>query len=126
MFWRDYKLKMELNALGKIANEYWLNISQHYSEVELDEFIIMPNHIHGIIVLKYISTLETGQAPSLHSLGNVVGSFKSGITKWAHKNGYKDIKWQTRFYDRIIRNEKELYQIRKYIQHNPLRWEMGN
>jgi len=65
--------------LGKIANEYWFNIPQHYAEVELDEFIIMPNHVHGIIVLKYISTVETGNAPSLHSLGDVVGSFKSGI-----------------------------------------------
>lgn len=52
----------------------------------------MPNHVHGIIILNELSNVETGHTPSLHSLGNVVGSFKSGLTKWAHKNGYKDFK----------------------------------
>ena len=116
--------KMLLNNLGKIASEYWLKIPKHYPEVELDEYIIMPNHIHGIIILNELPTVETGHAPSLHSLGNVIGSFKSGVTNWAHKNGFKKFQWQPRFYDRIIRNERELFQIRKYIQQNPLKWEI--
>ena len=116
--------KMKLNDLGQLVNEYWLNIPSHYPEAELDDFIIMPNHVHGIIILKLLSIVETGHAPSLHSLGNIVGSFKSGVSKWAHQNGFKDFQWQQRFYDRIIRNKKELFQIRKYISQNPLRWEI--
>ena len=115
---------MKPNDQGQLVNEYWLNIPSHYPEVELDDFIIMPNHVHGIIILKLLSIVETGHAPSLHSLGNIVGSFKSGVSKFAHQNSFKDFQWQQRFYDRIIRNEKELFQIRKYISQNPLRWEI--
>lgn len=86
----------------------------------------MPNHFHGIIILNS-KPKETGHAPSLHkkhSLSNIVGSFKSGCTKQIRDKGGKDFQWQERFYDRIIRNEKELYQIRNYIYNNPLRWEI--
>jgi putative transposase len=60
--------EMKLNDLGQLANKYWLNISSHYPEVELDDYIIMPNHVHGIIILKLLSIVETGHTPSLHSL----------------------------------------------------------
>ena len=116
--------KMKLNDLEQLVNEYWLNIPSHYPEAELDDFIIMPNHVHGIIILKLLSIVETGHTPSLHSLVNIIGSFKSGVSKWAHQNSFKNFHWQQRFYDRIIRNEKELFQIRKYISQNPLRWEI--
>ncbi|MFO7526780.1 MAG: hypothetical protein R6W68_15105, partial [Ignavibacteriaceae bacterium] len=57
------------------------------------------------------------------TLGNVVGSFKSALTKWAHQNGYPAFKWQAKYYDHIIRNEMDLYRIRTYIHYNPLKWE---
>lgn len=72
--------------------------------------------------------VETGHAPSLRTnkptLGNVAGSFKSALTKWTHPNGYPAFKWQTRYYDHIIRNEMDLYRIRMYIQNNTLKWEV--
>ena len=84
----------------------------------------MPNHIHGIII---INNVETGHAPSLQlkrpSLGNIVGSYKSAVTKWCNKNEIL-FKWQSRYFERIIRNEPELYKIRKYIKLNPLKWEI--
>ena len=121
--------KMILNELGQIANEYWINIPIHYPEVELDEYIIMPNHIHGIIILNELPTVETPYMVSLqsnrqHSLGDVVGKYKAAVARQSRKMGYKQFQWQPRFYDRIIRNEKELFQIRKYIQQNPLKWEI--
>ncbi len=116
--------KMELNELGLIANDNWLSIPEHYPEVELDYYVVMPNHIHGIIILNPLPNVETGHAPSLHSLGNVIGSFKSAVTMWAHKNRYEGFYWQPRFYDRIIRNEIELKNIRKYIEQNPLKWKI--
>ncbi len=118
--------KMYLNELGKIVEEYWNKITEHYNMVQLDYFVIMPNHVHGIIILDYI--VETGHAPSLqkktHTLGNIIGSFKSAVTKQLHEHDEKHFTWQSRFYDRIIRNERELNAIRNYIEQNPLRWEL--
>lgn len=130
--------KMMLNDLGKIAETCWENIINHYPMVELDYYVIMPNHLHGIIILN--STVETGHAPSLQqnnvkqndssanipSLSNIIGSFKSAVTKQIHETGYPNFKWQRSFYDRIIRNETELFKIRKYIEQNPLKWDLEN
>ena len=122
-FGRVIKGNMILNYKGGIAEKIWKNIPEHYGNVELDHHVIMPNHIHGIII---INEVETGHAPSLqrrkNTLSNIVGSFKSAVTKTLHERGIKDFAWQPRFYDRIIRNEKELYNIRKYIEENPLKW----
>jgi REP element-mobilizing transposase RayT len=117
--------KMILNDLGNIANQFWNEIPKHYRFVELDCYVIMPNHFHGTTI---INSVETGHAPSLQmkrpTLGNVIGSFKSAVSKWANKNGYNNFKWQPLFYDHIIRNEKDLHRIRTYIQNNPLKWEL--
>ena len=86
----------------------------------------MPNHIHGILILS--SNVEAGYIPSLqqnvHSLGDVVGKFKASVSRQIRKKGHNSFQWQSRFYDRIIRNEDELFQIRKYIDLNPLKKDL--
>jgi len=118
--------KMELSDQGRIASKLFEEIPLHFKNVKIDYYVVMPNHIHGIIILNVV---ETGHAPSLQmhtpSLGNVVGSFKSAVTKRIRKSGYKSFKWQPRFYDHIIRNEKDLYRIIKYIDLNPLKLSLG-
>ena len=97
----------------------------------------MPNHFHGIPIIKDVETSrrdvsnikETGQRPvstqlKPDSLGSIIGQFKSICTKRIHKLGYKQFHWQPRFYDHIIRNETDLRRIRNYIQNNPLKWEL--
>lgn len=118
--------KMKLNYMGIIVNKFWREIPKHYPTVELDYFIIMPNHLHGIIIMN--CAVETGHAPSLHkpTLSNIVGSFKSAVTKKIRKELNSKFYWQSRFYDRIIRNEEELLIIRNYILQNPLRWSFDN
>ncbi|MBI9072710.1 MAG: hypothetical protein JEY94_14005 [Melioribacteraceae bacterium] len=134
----DYNVK--LNNIGEIVELFWKEIPDHYNFVELDEFVVMPDHFHAIIILneqsnvevkhkKNINNVETGHAPSLRikrtiTLGNIIGSFKSAVTKNIYKNCHLNFSWQTRFYDRIIRNERELFNIRKYISQNPLKWEL--
>ena len=128
--------KMMLNELGLIADKCWTEIPEHFNEVELDAYVIMPNHIHGIIIINPAvetphgtsqnelipgRTGETSCRTSLQ-LGTIVNQFKGAITRWAGKNGFENFRWQSRFYDRIIRNEKELQKIRKYINQNPLKW----
>jgi REP-associated tyrosine transposase len=120
------KGEMKRNKLGEQVNSIWSKISEHYPSVETDYYVIMPNHFHGIIILN--NSVGTRHALSLqnkeHNLGNVVGSFKSALCKWAHQNGFPSFQWQSRFYDHIIRNEKDLDRIRIYIKYNPLMWEI--
>ena len=133
--------KMILSEIGKIVEQEWLNTPVVRNNVELDEFIVMPNHLHGIIilhksklsnsrdVLQNVSTKNEYFAelsPKSSTLSVIIRSFKGAVTRWCKKNGYSDFEWQARFYDRIIRNEIELNDIRYYIKQNPLNWEIEN
>lgn len=122
--------KMILSDLGNFVFNCWKKIPKHFTFVILDENIIMPNHIHGIIIIR--KNVETQNFASLHkknkfgpqsmNLASIIRGFKIGVKKYVNQNGI-EFKWQPRYHDRIIRNEKELYNIRKYIKHNPLKWE---
>ena len=148
--------KMRLSEIGKIAEEYWQEIPKHFPFTELNEFIIMPNHIHGIIGIncdrrdealprlehdkhsrrrilpdEAVPRLYGGEHPQMSkispepkSLSVIIGSFKSIVTKTIHQK-FPNINfaWQSRFYDRIIRNDEELDRVRKYIFDNVLKWE---
>jgi REP element-mobilizing transposase RayT len=127
--------KIILNQLGKIVEQCWVEIPNHYPSVELDEYVIMPNHIHGIVIISKsgkrrdvacnVSTNKFSKiSPKPGSLSVIIRSFKSAIAKQIHEISYGKFAWQPRFYDRIIRNEKELYNIKKYIEQNPLKWEI--
>jgi len=134
--------KMILNQIGKIVEEQWLYSKVIRKNVDLDLYVIMPNHIHGIIIINGTEvethrvrlekskeiTKEDAFDASLrlvkNCLSDIVRGFKSAVTKSAREYGYDNFHWQTRFYDRIIRNEKELFNIRKYIEQNPLKWEL--
>ena len=126
-FGRVVKNMMKLNEVGKVAENCWLEIPKHFANVELDSYVIMPNHVHGIIIINPAEVdgrnVKTPYMASL-PLGEIVGKYKAAVTRWCHQNGLIEFVWQQRFYDRIIRNEKELYNIRKYIKLNPLKWEL--
>ena len=127
-------VKVQLNQLGKQAFKCWCEIPSHYQSVELDDSVVMTNHLHGIIILndvgsrhastKGINDLQMDGTCPAPTLGNVIGSFKSSVTKWANENGHTKFKWQRSYYDRIIRNEQELYLIRNYINLNPFKWDL--
>lgn len=102
---------MICNALGKIVEACWNEIPMHYSTAELDVFVVMPNHVHGVIVL------GEGRDGHARPLQMVVGSFKGAVSKAAEIPV-----WQRSFWDRIVRNDKELDQIRDYVEDNPSRW----
>ncbi len=126
--------QMVLNELGKVVQYEWEKTKTLRPNVDLDYFVVMPNHIHGIIILNEIN-VETCRGKSLqetervfskpvkNSLSIIINQFKGSVKRWANGNCYSDFVWQSRFYDRIIRNEKELFNVRKYIEQNPLKWE---
>ena len=108
-----------LSKYGNIISEILINMQSYYN-VEIDYYVIMPDHIHLIIIL------DKDESKKNYSLYDVIGKFKSFSSKKIRKvlEVEEKFEWQKSFYDRIIRNEKELYQIRKYIQENPLRWDI--
>ena len=114
-----------LTEFGKILDEVWNNLPKYYN-VELDYYIIMPDHFHGIIIIDDTLSVKNDKEKKPLTLSGIIGKFKSYSTKkirnlLVNKDKFE---WQKSFYDRIIRNEKELYNIRKYIQENPLRWDI--
>lgn len=114
-----------LNKFGKIILNNWQKLSKMYSYCELDYFQIMPDHFHTILIINSVGTSrDLSLQVKTKSLSSLIGVFKTTSSKEIHLTGFKEFKWQRSFYDRIIRNEKELYHIRKYIQENPLMWDI--
>jgi len=109
---------MAVNDCGKIVEEIWLELPHHYLYVELDKFVVMTDHFHGILFL----TEETqGPAPKRPGLPYIIRSFKSQSARRINLvRGETGIPvWQRGYYDHIVRNESELASIRKYILSNP-------
>lgn len=120
--------RVDLSLVGEQAQTYWREIPSHYKNVVLDEFVVMPNHVHGILVIPRDSVRRqdtaSGEGESNQvsgPLGSIVGSFKSAVTRWCSQE-QMEFNWQPRFHDRIIRDEKSLAAIRAYIRDNPMNW----
>jgi len=131
--------KMVLNKYGKITNACWRKILNHFNNAQLDGYIIMPNHLHGIVVLnddfnnfnvgnRHACSLQIqkqNQKRQYQKLPIIVGSFKSSVTRIINKSQNEFLfQWQKSFFDRIIRNQQELRRIQKYIINNPEQWHL--
>ena len=124
---------MILNKYGKIVEKFWNDIPKYYKNVVVEEFVVMPNHIHGIIHIvgtgQCKDKVGTGHCPvptdeiNYGLLSKIVNSFKNVVTKEIRKQLYDyEFKWQRSFYDHIIRDEGGLQNIYQYIIENPLMW----
>ena len=118
--------QMILNDYGKIVEQCWFDLPNHYVNCKLDAFVIMPDHVHGIIEIdNSVFDIETGQRPvstkKRHGLSQFVGSLNSYSAKKINilRNTIGATVWQSRFYDSIIRDENSLDSIRNYITDNP-------
>ena len=121
--------KMQLSFLGQIIANEWQKTETIRSNVILDQWIIMPNHIHGIIIIterKNVQTPRRGVSTCLlpNSLGSIIGQFKSVCTKRIWTAGYHDFRWHRNYHDHIIRNGQDLHRTQKYIQYNPSKWDI--
>jgi putative transposase len=113
-----------LSVVGEIVSKTLIQLNNRFEQVTLDQFIIMPNHIHVIIIIN--KTCEK-------TLGQIIGAFKSITTleciklvKAKQYPGFNKKLWQLNYYERIIRNEKELLETQTYIVNNPAQWELDN
>jgi len=124
---REYffgELPEQLSEMGEIAANYWAEIPKHFPFVELDKFVIMPDHIHGILLFNQTPKAEWSInkfGTQSRNLGSVIRAFKSSLKRYANIHGIP-FEWQPRYHDRVIRNEKEFHAIRKYIENNPEKW----
>jgi putative transposase len=142
--------KMELTEIGNLAHQFWCDIPNHFPFVKLHAFVVMPNHVHGIIeIVNHANHEETLHATSVHnglhamsvhngsdsknekmaaispkkgSLASILRSYKSAVTKEARKID-PDFEWQERFHDHIIRDDQEYHRISNYINNNPMKWD---
>lgn len=135
---------MVLNEIGKIANDCWLEIPEHFPFVKLGEHVVMPNHVHGIVEIdkpddgrndqfvetqnfaslqsdQYESSTKNKFGPQSKNLASIIRGFKIGVTKNARLIN-PNFAWQPRYHDHIIRNDESFQKISEYIINNPLNW----
>jgi len=132
---------MHLSPAGVLAEKFWCTIPDHFPHVQLGAYVVMPNHVHGILNFKtHVETLhrnvsgtesirpkgnrehEMGKiSPAAGSLATVIRSYKSVVTQQANR---RDLPhgWQPNFYDRILRTELEIQEVSAYIRNNPAAW----
>jgi REP-associated tyrosine transposase len=153
LFGEVVDVEMRLTDAGVAAVECWQGIPDHFPQVQLDEFVVMPNHIHGIILLDdfvgarhaspgfetqtqstdpqtratHASPLRDSRpGPKPRSIGSILGAYKSAVTK--RINTLRDNPgcpvWQRNYYEHVVRNETDLANIRQYIANNPLKWDL--
>ncbi len=135
--------KMRFNPFGELVQMTWHGLPHHVDDIVLDAFVVMPNHVHGIIVLMHSVVGATHASPlpnasplqqpsprpcgpQPQSIPTIVGSFKSAVTKRVNQmRGTAGAPvWQRNYYEHIIRNDESLNSIREYIINNPLQWEL--
>ncbi len=132
--------QMQLSPIGQYVHEQFVNVKTHYPYAEIPLFVIMPNHIHAIVVIdggydtdarcrdvaRNVSTKNMKMAnisPHKNSLSVVIRGIKSSITHFANTNNIP-FAWQPRFHDHIVRNQDELNRIATYIENNVAQWQL--
>jgi len=121
LFGKILEEKMYLNPAGHMIRQIWDSLPSRFPNIKLDEFVIMPNHIHGIIILN--------RSNEPHSIAQICQAFKS-ITTNEYMQGvrhhfwrpFMKRLWQRNYWERVIRSEVELYFTREYVQDNPAKW----
>jgi putative transposase len=129
--------EMRLNLHGQTVAECWKAIPEHFGHVQTDEFVVMPNHVHGILVITPVGATHasplrganwTGarSGPRPGSLSAIAGSFKTAASKQINRmlgNAGESV-WQRNYYEHVIRDEAELNRVREYIASNPANWNL--
>jgi hypothetical protein len=142
--------EIRLTNIGVLPDVFWYEIRNHTKNIEMDVFVIMPNQVHGILILqgnenkinvetRHALSLQTKQSDASNqseqaigqqrfqnqgknTLSSIIGSYKSAVSKHTHRLGY-NYTWQSSFHDHIIRDKESHYNIQQYIINNPLNWE---
>ena|SRR6266850_4229294 len=128
--------EMQLNDAGRIVQKAWSGLPGRFSQINVDSFVVMPNHIHGIIVVgaQFIAPSNTfsnrveeaapGTMNHTPTVGEIIRTYKAVSTRAIRCTVNVDFRWQRNYYEHIVRNEESLNHIRQYIVDNPIRWDL--
>lgn len=123
--------EMRLSLTGAIVEEELHTLSSHYKNVEVNAHVVMPNHIHAIIMIQGAHSFSPhpeplpqsiGISPIAGSLAAIVRSYKAGVSRRCRRLGFTQDIWQPRFHDKILRNDTIISAVREYIRNNPANW----
>ena len=140
---QDRDLFFDRPSIRSMAEACWLAIPKHFPRVRLDEWVVMPNHLHGIVGIEegvrggvQLNAPTEGQisprdgtnpfsviSSRRGTLGVIVRTYKAAVTTSCRMAGYDKFAWQRNYYEHIIRSEADLDRVRNYIRDNPLNWE---
>ncbi len=134
---RDRLLLFEDDSIREIAERCWLKIPDRNPQIELDRWVIMPNHLHGIIAIRRgvqvnapteaptrdPSNRFSRMSPRRNTIGVIVRTYKAAVTTMCRRSGHTAFAWQRNYYEHVIRNDEELDRVRQYIDHNSARWD---
>jgi len=115
---------LKMTPIGEVAYNNWKAIPDHYPFIELDEFALMPNHLHGIIFINKPDKVDwqvNKFGVQSQNLASAMRGYKASVKTYATNNKIEFL-WQPRYFDRVIRNEKEYQNVREYIFNNPADW----
>ena len=106
--------------IGKIANQFWLEIPNHFPFVEIDEFVIMHDHMHGILFINkpgYLGWKPNAFGPQSKNLGSIIRAYKNSVKRYANQNNI-EFEWHSLYHEKVIHSERALHNIRNYIRNN--------
>ena len=130
--------RVELTEYGQIVQEEWSRSTSIREELSLGEFVIMPNHVHGLLAfegqrrgvqlnaptVRHLTRRHSVISPRPGTLPVLVRTYKAAVTTQCRRAGFSDFGWQRKYYDHIVRDEDDLSRVRQYIVDNPLQWEL--
>ena len=127
LFGKVVDSEMQVNQFGLIVEHAWMDLPSHYPQVTLEAFVVMPNHVHGIVVINECRGGSQTRPYRMiqHGLPEIVRAFKSFSAMRINQLQKRDrvAVWQRSFYDHIIRNEQDFRNIWEYIHNNPQKWQ---
>jgi len=128
--------KVRMSRIGRIIYQCWVEIPDHFDSVKLDVFVVMPNHLHGIVHItddcrgvqlnapaKNAPNFYSSISPRRKTLSVIIRTFKAAVTTYCQKSRIQSSFWQRNYYEHVVRNEDELNRIREYVLYNPLQWQ---
>jgi len=117
--------EVRLSPAGRIVESVWQSLPQRFTGLALDSFVVMPNHIHGVLMFvraQFTAPVPLNDSKQTPNLGEIVRTMKAASTSRIRATGETGFGWQRNYYEHVIRNEAELRRIRAYVAANALRW----
>ena len=113
---------VQLSSAGQIVESIWSGLPGRFAGIEIDAYVVMPNHFHGIVMVP--DWVDGARESASTALGAIIRAFKAASCRAVRTSNQSEFGWQRNYYEHVIRNEADLDRVRRYVVENPLRWEL--